>query len=93
MNSKGANMALTRICVARGKNYFTFLCDEIKFIPKKQMACVVGGEYDGTLVCGVDGVCVEKYVKEMRGRKVKLDGSIFYAEKDGKEIELNEEPK
>lgn len=86
-------MALTRICVTRGKNYFTFLCDGIKFMPKKQMACVVGGEYDGTLVYGVDGVCTEKCIKEMRGYKAKLDGSIFYAEKDGKEIKLIEESK
>ena len=86
-------MALTRICVARGKNYFTFLCEGIKFMPKKQMASVVGGEYGGTLIYGVDGVCVEKCIKKMRGSKVKLDGSIFYAEKDGKEIKLIEESK
>lgn len=81
----------TRISVARGKKYFTFVCNGIEINSKKQMARVIGGKYDGTFVYGVDGVCMENLIKEMRGRKVELDGSVFYAEKDGKEIELKEE--
>lgn len=81
-------MGLTKISVARNKKYFTFLCEGISLEPRKSLAKVIGGQYDGVIVYGVDGVCIESLIKEMHGKKVELDGSVFYAEKDGQEIKL-----
>ena len=84
---------MDRISVAKEKNYYTFLCDSVSLDMRKNIATINGGEYDGVLVYGVDGVCIEHLIKEMRGRKVQLNGRAFYAEKDGKEIKLKDDPK
>jgi len=83
-------MALTEVCVTKDKKYFSFMCEGISIEPKKNLATVIGGEYDGVVVWGVDGVCVKSCLRDMRGRKVQLDGDAFYAEKNGKEIKLAE---
>ena len=80
---------MNQISISKGIYFYTFLCDSIAFEPRKDVATINGGEYDGTVVYGVTGVGSERFIKESIGkRKAKLDGNAFYAEKDGKEIKL-----